>query len=320
MIEFITQNPIFQNKIMIIILLIIGLAILVKSAGIFVKGASNIAYNYKIPTVIVGLTIVAFGTSAPEAATSIAFLSKHAAETMGTIVGSNIFNILGVIGISTLFGTLAVDKDLIKRDFPFLIISTIGLLIIACFYHQIDKPIGIIFLIIIFVYIIYLVMEAREDKGEMEKEVEIELTIKNAVLYTIIGLIGIIIASLLIDKNTESLLAIQHLKEGIIGFTVIALGTSLPELITSIKALKKGEKGMVVGNVLGSCIFNIFFILGICGFLKKIPLENWIPHIIFMTVITIVGAAFAYTQNEVNKKEGLVLILLYIVFIIFASF
>ena len=320
MIESIAQNLIFQDERMMVILLIIGLAILVKSADIFVKGASNIAYNYKIPTVIVGLTIVAFGTSAPEAATSIAFISKKAAETMGTIVGSNIFNILGVIGISTLFGTLAVDKGLIKRDFPFLIISTIGLLIIACFYKKIDKYIGIIFLIIIFAYIIYLVMEARDDKEEMVKEVEIELNIKKAALYTIIGLIGIIIASLLIENNTESLVNARHIKDGIIGFTVIALGTSLPELITSIKALKKGEKGMVVGNVLGSCIFNILFILGICGFLKTITLENWLPHIIFMSVITIVGAAFAYTQNEVNKKEGLVLILLYIAFIIFAYF
>ena len=139
MIEFISQNPIFQNPIILTIFLVIGLAILKKKKKIFVDGASNIAYNFKIPAVIVGLTIVAFGTSAPEAATSIAFLSEKAAEAMGTIVGSNIFNILGVIGISTLFGTLAVEKDLIKRDFPFLVISTIGLLIIAYYFFLIPR-------------------------------------------------------------------------------------------------------------------------------------------------------------------------------------
>ena len=319
MIEFISQNPIFQNPIILAIFLVIGLAILVGSAKIFVDGASNIAYNFKIPAVIVGLTIVAFGTSAPEAATSIAFLSEKAAEAMGTIVGSNIFNILGVIGISTLFGTLAVEKDLIKRYFPFLVISTIGLLIIAYYHKKIDIAIGIIFLTIIFAYVIYLVMDTRKNKEEMAKEAKIELSIKKSILYTIIGLIGIIIASLLIENNTNAILDICELKDGIIGFTIIALGTSLPELITSVNALRKGEKGMVVGNVLGSCIFNILFILGICGVLGEIPLDGWLYHILFMTVVTIVGAAFAYTQNEVNKKEGVVLILLYVVFIIFAS-
>lgn len=306
-----------------IILLIIGLAILVKSADTFVNGASNIAYNYKIPAVIVGLTIVAFGTSAPEAATSLIFLPQKAAETMGTIVGSNIFNILGVIGISTLFGALAVDKDLIKRDFPFLVFSTIGLLIIAIYPGKINLIIGIIFLIIILAYVIYLLKKAKEDKGEMAKEVIPELTIKKAGLYTILGLIGIVIASILIEQNTEAIVEAFSIKEGIIGFTLIALGTSLPELITSIDALKKGENGMVVGNVLGSCIFNILFILGICGVVgygisTTIPLSGWIYDILFMAGVTIIGAGFAYTQNEVNKKEGLVLILLYFVYIIFA--
>ena len=319
MIEFITQNPMFQDKIMMAILLIIGLAILAKSAKVFVDGASNVAYNFKIPALIVGLTIVAFGTSAPEAATSLSLLQNSTANVVGNIVGSNVFNILGVIGICTLFGTLAVEKDSIKRDFPFLIISTIGLLIIAQYHQKIDFYIGIIFLIIIFAYVIYLVMDAREKKEEMAKEGEIELSIKKAVLYTILGLIGIIIASELIGDSATFLADACNLKDGIIGFTIIAIGTSLPELITSINALKKGENSLVVGNVLGSSIFNILFILGICSMKTTISLNDWVLKILFMAVVTIVGAAFAYTKNEVNKKEGLILILLYIVFIIIAS-
>ena len=177
-----------------IILLIVGFALLIKGADVFVDGASNIAYNYKIPAVIVGLTIVAFGTSAPEAAISIkAALAGSNGISIGNVIGSNIFNILGVIGVSALLGTLTVDKVLIKRDFPFLVISTIGLLIIAFLFGKISQICGIIFLIIIIAYVIYLVMKAREDKEAMGEEVEAKLTISKAVLYTILGMIGIII-------------------------------------------------------------------------------------------------------------------------------
>lgn len=302
-----------------IILLILGLAIIVKSADIFVDGASNIAYNLKIPAVIVGLTIVAFGTSAPEISTSLSLISNNqTAEVVGNIVGSNIFNILAVIGISTLIGSLAVKKDLIKRDFPFLIISTLGLLLIALKFGELTLPYGIIFLIIIFAYVIYLVMEAKKDKEEMTKEVEIELPMKKAIIYTAIGLIGIIVGSFLVGNNTEAIANAFDLKDGIIGFTLIAVGTSLPELITSINAFKKGEDGLVIGNVLGSNVFNILFILGICSLSVAIPLKQWLIDIIFMAVVTIVVSAFAYTQNEINKKEGIVLLILYIAYMIFA--
>ena len=302
-----------------IILLILGLAIIVKSADIFVDGSSNIAYNLKIPAVIVGLTIVAFGTSAPEISTSLAMISKNqTADVVGNIVGSNIFNILAVIGISTLIGTLAVKKELIKRDFPFLIISTLGLFLIAAHSKELTRPFGIIFLLIIIAYVIYLVFEARKDKDEMAKEGEIELPMKKAIIYTAIGLIGIIIGSILVGENTEAITKAFHLQDGVIGFTLIAIGTSLPELITSINAFKKGEDGLVIGNVLGSSIFNILFILGICSLRATIPLEKWLIDILFMSIVTIVVAAFAYTQNEIDKKEGIVLLILYIAYMTFA--
>ena len=141
-----------------IILLILGFILLIKGADVFVDGASNIAYNFKIPAVIVGLTIVAFGTSAPEAATSIAFqLGNSGGVALGNIIGSNIFNILMVVGISALIGTLTVDKVLIKRDFPFLVISSIGLLLIAIVFKELSQLCGVIFLIIIIAYVYRLV-------------------------------------------------------------------------------------------------------------------------------------------------------------------
>lgn len=306
------------------ILLILGFAILAICAEIFVDGARNIAYNFKIPAAIVGLTIVAFGTSAPEVSMSLFYVSTSHYDTVITnVLGSNIFNILVVIGVSALISSLTVDKDLIKRDFPFLIISTIGLLIIACYYKKLIQIWGIIFLILIFAYIIYLVIKTKEDKKAMSEEIEDKFTIQKSILYTLVGLIGIAIGSQLAGGSTEFIADYYKLSGGIIGLTIVAIGTSLPELITSISALRKGEKGMVIGNVLGSSIFNILFILGLSSIILPLPNNflpiniKFLPHIFFMTIITIVGAAFAYTQNEVDRKEGILLILLYIAYLAF---
>lgn len=319
MIEVITQNPMFQDPIIQTVFLIIGFVLLIKGADVFVDGASNIAYNFKIPAVIVGLTIVAFGTSSPEAAVSVSAAMHHnTTMAISNVVGSNTFNILGVIGVSALLGTLTVDKILIKRDFPFLIISTIGLLLVAITIKKIDTLCGIIFLIIILTYVYYLVKKAKEDKEAMDDEVIATLTIPKSGIYIIIGLIGIIIGSDLVSGGASFIAKEFGLTEKLIGLTVLAIGTSLPELVTSISALKKGENGIVVGNVLGSSIFNILFILGITGIAETIVIKpTMIGDIFLMTVVTIVGAWFTYTKNEVDRKEGLVLVLLYIAYMAF---
>ena len=304
--------------------LIIGFVLLIKGADVFVDGASNVAYNFKIPAIIVGLTIVAFGTSAPEAAISI-LSSITGSDTISitNIVGSNIFNILAVVGVSALIGTLTVDKVLIKRDFPFLVVSTIGLLLIAIYDKAITLYCGIIFLIIILAYVYYLVQVAKKDKEAMSEQSEIKLTIKKAIIYIIIGLIGISVGSYFVVEGAKFIASAFGLTEGIIGLTVAAIGTSLPELVTSINALKKGENGIVIGNVLGSSIFNILFILGINGVIISLTgnvLEikpEVVIDILIMTIITIIGAIFAYSKNEVDKKEGLVLVILYILYLAF---
>ena len=299
-----------------IILLIIGFVLLIKGADVFVDGASNVAYNFNIPAVIVGLTIVAFGTSAPEAATSIAFqCGNSGGVALGNIIGSNIFNILMVVGISALIGTLAVDKVLIKRDFPFLIISSIGLLLISLTFHKLSQLCGVIFLIIIIIYVYRLVQEARHDKEAMSQKTEIKLSVKKSWIYLIIGLIAIVIGSAFIERSLDNLIETYHLNKLLMGATVVAIATSMPELITSVSALKKGENGIVIGNALGSSIFNILFILGISSAIKPIPIgADVIPDILFMTLITIIGAGFAYTQNEIDKKEGIILVILYIIY------
>ena len=230
MIEAITQNPMFQDPIIQAVFLIIGFVLLIKGADVFVDGASNVAYNLKIPTIIVGLTIVAFGTSAPEAAVSItsAFAGTNAIS-LGNVIGSNIFNILAVVGVSALVGTLTVDKILIKRDFPFLVISTIGLLLIAIIFGELSRLCGILFLIIIIAYVYVLVQEARQDKEAMSEEIEVKLSIPKAFVYIIIGIAGIIIGSDLVVNGASYIAGVFGLSDVLIGLTIVAIGTSLPE-------------------------------------------------------------------------------------------
>ena len=309
-----------MNLIISIILLIVGFVLLIKGADVFVDGASNVAYHYKISTIVVGLTIVAFGTSAPEAAVSItsSFAGSNALS-LGNVVGSNIFNILCVIGITALIGKLSVEQDLIDRDFPFTVISSIGLLLIAYFLGQISRITGAIFLIILFAYIYHMIKKSKEHaKSVGEEEGEARLSLAKAAAYIIIGIAGVIIGSNFVVDGASDIASFFGLSDALIGLTVVAIGTSLPELVTSITALKKGENGIVIGNVLGSCIFNILFILGIGSVISPMPIEPKIVlDIAFMTAITILGAIFARSQKEVDKKEGFVLFALFVLYMIF---
>lgn len=301
-----------------IILLLVGFVLLIKGADIFVDGASNIAYYFKISTVVVGLTIVAFGTSAPEAAVSItSALDGNSSLYMGNIIGSNIFNILCVIGISALISNLSVDKVIIKRDFPFTVISSIGLLLIAYVFGEINRIFGLIFLIVLIVYVYNTVKESKKSITE-DDIVEAKISVPKSIIFIIIGLVGVIVGSDLVVNSSSYIASTFGLSDALIGLTVVAIGTSLPELVTSLTALKKGEHGMVIGNVIGSCIFNILFITGITSVILPTPIEpKMILDIFIMTLIIILGSTFARTQEEIDRKEGLVLVILFIIYMAF---
>lgn len=309
-----------MDLIIELILLIIGFVLLIKGADVFVDGASNVAYHYKVSTIVVGLTIVAIGTSAPEAAVSItASLAGSNAISLGNVVGSNIFNILGVIGISALIANLKVDKVLIKRDFPFLIISSIGLLLVAYLFGEISRIIGAIFLILIAIYIYRMVKQANENKeNNGDNIVEAKISIPRCILYIVLGLAAVIIGSDLVVDSSSYIASLFGLSQALIGLTIVAIGTSLPELVTSITALKKGDHGIVIGNVLGSNIFNILFILGISSVIVPMPIEpKMLTDILIMTIITILGAIFARSEEEIDRKEGIVLIILFLIYMTF---
>ncbi|MDO5850223.1 MAG: calcium/sodium antiporter, partial [Methanobacteriaceae archaeon] len=307
-----------MEMIIQIALLIIGFVFLVKGADMFVDGASNIAYNFKIPTLIVGLTIVAFGTSAPEAAVSIAAsVAGNNAISIGNVVGSNIFNLLCIIGICALIATLPVDKELLKRDFPVVLGATILLVLFAHLFGELSRIIGILFLALIIIYVYLMVKKAKSNPESCEIE-EAKFGMGKSVIFLIIGLVGIILGAEFVVNSASYLASMFGLSDALIGLTIVAIGTSLPELVTSLTALKKGDHGIVIGNIIGSCLFNILFILGISSAIVPMPIAPaMMTDLIFLLAITGLSYIFANTKDKFDRKEGLILFVLFVIYMAF---
>lgn len=302
-----------------ILLLIVGFVFLIKGSDIFVDGASSIASLLKIPTIIVGLTIVAFGTSAPEAAVSItSSLTGSNAMAVSNIIGSNLFNMLMVIGVAALLSELLMEKSVLEKDLPFLVGITILFAIFIFIGWDITNIEGIILLLILVAYIYYLIRSSKKskDSGVVEKP---KLSLPKSIIFILIGLAGIIIGGDLVVDSASSIAIAFGMSETLVGLTIVAIGTSLPELVTSLTALKKGENQMVIGNVIGSNIFNILFVLGASSAISAIPLDSsMLIDVIFMIFVTILCFIFGKTQDKYDKKEGVILILLFVAYMAFA--
>jgi cation:H+ antiporter len=302
-----------------VVLLIVGFVFLIKGSDFFVDGASSIASILRIPTIIVGLTIVAFGTSAPEAAVSItSSLTGINAMAVSNVIGSNLFNILMVIGIAALLSELLMEKKVLDKDLPFLVGITILFAIFIIVGWDITNIEGIILLLILIAYIIYLVHDARKsnEANEVEKP---KLTLPKSIVFMIVGLAGIIIGGDLVVDSASTIAMALGMSETLVGLTIVAIGTSLPELVTSITALKKGENQLVIGNVIGSNIFNILFVLGASSAISAIPLDSsMLIDVIFMIAVTILCFIFGKTQDKYDKREGAILVILFIAYMAFA--
>ena len=302
-----------------VVLLIVGFVFLIKGSDFFVDGASSIASILRIPTIIVGLTIVAFGTSAPEAAVSItSSLTGSNALAVSNVIGSNLFNMLMVIGIAALLSELLMEKKVLDKDLPFLVGITLLFAIFIIVGWDITTIEGIILLLILIAYIIYLIRDARKssDANEVEKP---KLTLPKSIIFMIVGLAGIIIGGDLVVDSASAIAMALGMSETLVGLTIVAIGTSLPELVTSITALKKGENQLVIGNVIGSNIFNILFVLGASSAISAIPLDSsMLIDVIFMIAVTILCFIFGKTQDKYDKKEGVILIILFIAYMAFA--
>lgn len=302
-----------------VVLLLVGFVFLIKGSDFFVDGASSIASLLKIPTIIVGLTIVALGTSAPEAAVSItSSLTGSNAMAVSNVIGSNLFNMLMVIGISALLGDLLMEKSVLDKDLPFLVGITLLWAVFIIIGWDITNIEGIILLIIMVAYISFLIYNTRKSGGANEVE-KPKLTLPKSIVFILVGIAGIVIGGDLVVDSASAIALALGMSETLVGLTIVAMGTSLPELVTSITALKKGENQLVIGNVIGSNIFNILFVLGASSAISAIPLDSsLLIDVLFMLAVTILCFIFGKTQEKYDKKEGIILVTLFIVYMAFA--
>lgn len=284
-------------------LLILGFILLIKGADFFVEGASKIADKFGIPQLVIGLTIVAFGTSAPEAAISISSAIKgNTGIAIGNVVGSNILNILLILGITSCITVLHVKKSTVNIEIPFVIFVTTVLVVIGGVQGELDFVSGIILWVIFICFLIYLVKMAKkgETAGEENEEIDGKKdSFIKLILITIIGLAGIVLGSdCTVDGATE-IAKIFGMTDRLIGLTIVAFGTSLPELITSVTAALKKKADIAIGNIVGSNIFNILFVLGTTCLIKSVPYE----HKFVTDGIIAIAAAVLLFLGVVRKKQ-----------------
>lgn len=300
------------------LLLVLGFVMLVKGADWFVDGASGIADKFGIPQLVIGLTIVAFGTSAPEAAVSITAALKGSADiTIGNIVGSNILNILIILGITSSIITVAVQKSTFRIEIPFMILTTVLLLGLGYSGNSVSFVDGLILWGVFIVFLVYLYQMAKKGKIEAVKD-EKDRSIGKLLIFTIVGIVLIVWGSdVTVDSATE-LARVFGLSERFIGLTIVALGTSLPELMTSVLAAIKGKADIAIGNIVGSNLFNILFVVGTAALITPVTFAN---NFVIDTTVAI-GAAimlfiFVAKTSSLKRKAGIVMILSYVAYFIY---
>lgn len=321
--------------IVYVFLLVIGFVALIKGADWFVDGSSSLAGNFKVPGVIIGLTIVALGTSAPELAVSTSAALQGANEiALSNVVGSNIFNLLCVLGICAVIHPLPVENGILKRDFPVSIATTALVLLMTCsgavlsgsflrgnmegIAGNVSKVTGIVLLVIFAAYIIFLIYDAK--KNPSKEETGELLPLWKCFLLIVIGLVLIIAGGQAVVYSAKAIAAALGMTETLIGLTIVAIGTSLPELVTSIVAARKGEAGLAVGNVIGSNIFNLLFILGISSAIHPIAVNiASVYDMIILLVVSILTFGFSWKGKTIGRPEGIFMFLIYIADMIFAA-
>lgn len=308
------------------LILIIGFVLLIKGADVFVEGASSIAKKFNVPSMIIGLTIVAMGTSAPEAAVSItSSLAGQNDMSVANVVGSNFFNILIVLGVSSIIAKLPVQEDTIKKDTPFLILVSILLLVFGI-NLKVGRLEGLLFLVLFTYFLVDTIKSAKKstendslETGETAIAIEIqtsnEISLPKTILVSIIGIIGIVIGGDMVVNSATSIATSFGMSANLVGLTIVAVGTSLPEFVTSVVAIKKGETEIAIGNVIGSNLFNILLVLGLSATINPITMSmSAFIDIVFMVLITILLYVFMKKKNSLVKNQGIIFVVLYILY------
>ncbi len=310
------------------ILLIIGFGLLIFGANYFVDGSSKIATFLNVPPILIGLTIVAFGTSSPEAIVSImAALQGSPDVAIGNVVGSNIFNITLVIGITAIIYSLKVEDETIRKEIPFTLLASAALLIMisdtalqSTSSNIITRSEGIILLLFFAVFIYYIFEVARKSRSENPVQQVDGGAARwgKQIFITVIGLAAIIFGGDLVVRSSTEIAYSLGMSETLVGLTIVAVGTSLPELVTSVSAALKKQSEIAIGNIVGSNIFNIFFILGISSVITPLTVDNKIfIDVTVMILLTVLLLFFSRTQFKVGKYEGMILAAAYILYLVY---
>ena len=301
------------------IILILGFVVLIKGADVFVDGASGVAENFKLSKMLIGLTIVAFGTSAPEFAVSVKSIVSGSGDiVLGNVIGSNILNILLILGCSALFHTLHVKNNTVIKELPITMLFTLVFSVLLSdsifdkgLVNTFTRGDGIVLLLFFCVFIYYLVSVAR-NKVEKEENKEM-MKLPKAIIFTVVGIVAIVLGSNLVVDSASKIAAIMGVSERIIALTIVALGTSLPELVTSVTATRKGEYDIAIGNVVGSNIFNIGMVIGIpvsiFGGIGTVTF-SYIDLIVMITAAVLLFM-FSFKDYKISKREGIIFLLLF---------
>jgi len=300
-----------------------GFLLLIWSADRFVIGASGLALNFGVSPLIIGLTIVGFGTSAPELIVNIISSAGGYNEIcFGDVLGSNIFNTLVVLGVAGIIYPISIQKNTVKKEIPFVLIGTIFVLALSNNFifsgNTLSRLDGIFLILSLIIFFAYVVGIAKEKISE---EITVKLhSVPTSMLYIVIGIIGLFFGGQMVVKNAVFIAQLMNVSEKFIAITIVALGTSLPELATSIIAITKKRHGLAIGNVIGSNLFNIFLVLGVSSIIKPIffPVELNIDFY-FLIIITIILFITMFTgkRRKLERAESIIFVLLYIGYVVF---
>lgn len=302
------------------LLLVVGFVLLLKGADFFVEGSSSIAKRLRVPSLIIGLTIVAMGTSLPECAVSIsAAIAGNTGVAVGNAVGSNIFNLMVVCGVCALFCPLTVSRGTLTGEFPFSVIVAVVLMVLGWLGMTLGHIDGFILLVLFVGFLLWMIRSAQKARNESEAEDEYEIRpIWQCIVYIVGGAAAIAAGGQIVVNAASAIATSFGMSQNLIGLTIVAFGTSLPELATSVVAARKHEVDMALGNVIGSNIFNILFVLGVAAAIHPMvfQMEN-ITDIIVLVVMSIIVLCFAWTKQKLVRWEGFTMLVMYAAYVVY---
>ena len=322
---FPSLEPVVNSLPFAFVLLVVGFVLLIKGADFFVDGSSGIAKKLRVPSIIIGLTVVAMGTSLPEAAVSVsAGLKGSNSLAISNVLGSNFFNLMVVVGLCAIMSPIVVQKDVAKRDIPISIGAALMLLILGGIGMTLGRVDAIVLLVLFIAFIVSLVLialKARKESADQEEEEEGKVhPIWLCLIFIVCGAAAIIIGGDTVVDSATFIATKFGMSETLIGLTIVAVGTSLPELVTSVVAARKNEVELSLGNAIGSNIFNILLILGLAGTISPLAviMENIIDVIVLIVVSTVIGLV-AWKKKKLGRLEGILMVAFYVAYVVYIA-